>query len=92
MSGLTIDERAKLEKVVSRRIGKRSDAVELVKCYLDAMSRNAYFRTTDDSPVPTSLGAERTLLLIEISRQLHRLAEDFEIQALLRVTSRPQNR
>jgi len=85
---LTDDEKKRLERVVARRVGSRSDAGVLVGCYLAAMERNAYFRTTDDGPVPTSLTAERSLLLIEISRQLHRVIEDFEIQALLRVTLR----
>lgn len=85
MPGLSDAERQALEKVVGRRVGARSDAKLLVEAYLDAMARNAYFRTTDDGPVPTSLTAERSLILIEISRQLKRVIEDFEIQALFRV-------
>jgi hypothetical protein len=85
VAALSEEERAHLDAVVARRVGTRSDARVLVAAYLDAMARNAYFRTTDSSPVPTSLTAERSLLLIEISRQLDRVIEDFEIQALLRV-------
>lgn len=86
MTGLTDAERQQLDKVVGRRVGARSDAKQLVAAYLDAMVRNAYARTTDTGPVPTSLTAERSLILIEISRQLNRVIEDFEIQALFRVT------
>ena len=85
MTGLTDAERRQLEQVVARRVGARSDAKQLVAAYLDAMVRNAFDRTTDDSPVPTSLTSERSLILIEISRQLNRVIEDFEIQALFRV-------
>jgi hypothetical protein len=86
VSGLNDDERQRLEKVVGRRVGARSDPLQLVAAYLDAMVRNAYARTTDGGPVPTSLTAERSLILIELSRQLKRVIEDFEIQALFRVT------
>jgi hypothetical protein len=86
MTGLTNAERQRLEQVVARRVGVRSDPKQLVAAYLDAMVRNAYSRTTDGAPVPTSLTAERSLILIEISRQLNRVIEDFEIQALFRVT------
>jgi hypothetical protein len=86
VSGLSKDEQQRLEEVVGRRVGARSDAPKLVEAYRDAMVRNAYARTTGDGPVPTSLTAERSMILIEISRQLERVIEDFEIQALLRVT------
>lgn len=86
VSGLSDDERQRLEKVVRRRVGPRSDAPQLVEAYLDAMLRNAFARTTDGGPVPTSLTVERSFILIEISRQLKRVIEDFEIQALFRVT------
>jgi hypothetical protein len=85
VTGLTDAERQQLEQVVARRVGVRSDPKQLVAAYLDAMVRNAYERTTDDAPVPTSLTSERSLILIEISRQLNRVIEDFEIQALFRV-------
>jgi hypothetical protein len=71
---------------VEHRVGVRSNAVTLVDAYLDAMVRNAYARTTGDGPVPTNLTAERSMILIEISRQLNQVIEDFEIQALFRVT------
>ncbi len=85
MAGLSKDERARLDSVVARRLGNRSDARSLVAAYLDAMARNAYVRTVESSPVPSTLTDERSLLLIEISRQLGRVIEDFEIEALLRV-------
>jgi hypothetical protein len=91
MTGLTKDERALLETVVGRRLGARSDAKVVVGAYLDAMARNAFSRTVEPGPVPTSLVAERSAILIEISRQLGRVIEDFEIQAIFRVAP-PQAR
>lgn len=88
MAGLTKDEQSRLETVVARRLGVRSNAKVLVAAYLDAMERNAYSRTVESGPVPTSLVAERSAILVEISRQLGRVIEDFEIQALFRVTPR----
>jgi hypothetical protein len=85
MAGLTDEERRQLEIIVGRRLGARSDAKVVVGAYLDAMARNAFSRTVESGPVPTSLVAERSAILIEISRQLGRVIEDFEIQALLRV-------
>lgn len=85
MGGLTAEQKKKLESVVARRLGARSDGRALVYAYLDAMAQNAYARTVESGPVPTSLVAERSAILIEISRQLGRVIEDFEIQALLRV-------
>jgi hypothetical protein len=41
MAGLSPDERKTLEQVIAGRVGKRSDAKELVQAYLDAMHRNA---------------------------------------------------
>lgn len=76
---------AELTRVVSARLGKRSDGEELVKAYLDALLWSGVTRTTVAGPVPTSLVAERAALLIEVSRQLGRLIEDFEIQALFRL-------
>lgn len=87
MAGLTATERERLEDVVGRRIGYRADAKTLVAAYLAAMERNAFARTVEVGPVPTSLTAERSAVLIEISRQLKRVIEDFEIQALFRVTA-----
>ncbi len=86
MAGLTQAERDRLVDLVRRRIGVRSDAEVLVSAYLEAMLHSAYARTTESGPVPTSLTAERSAILIEISRQLGRVVEDFEIQALFRVT------
>lgn len=37
--------------------------------------------------MPTSLNVERSAVLIEISRQLKKVIEDYEIQALFRVTT-----
>ena len=86
MAGISPEEQKTLEHVVAGHVGKRSDAKQLVQAYLDAMHRNAYSRTIDSGPVPTGLPAERSMILIEISRQLGRVVEDFEIQALFRVT------
>jgi hypothetical protein len=86
MAGLTKDEQGLLETVVGRRVGVRSDGKVLVDAYLTAMARNAYARTVESGPVPTSLVTERSAILIEISRQLGRVIEDFEIEALFRVT------
>lgn len=87
VAGLTDEERQRLTKVVSGRVGRRSDAKELVSAYLCATERSAFLRTTADGPVPTSLPVERSLVLIEVSRQLQRVIEDFEIQALFRVSA-----
>lgn len=86
MAGLSGEERSRLDGVVARRLGSRSDGRALVAAYLDAMARNAYTRTAESAPVPSTLTDERSLLLIEISRQLGRVIEDFEIEALLRVS------
>jgi hypothetical protein len=91
MAGLTDAERRELVSVVARRLGRRGSADTLVTAYLDAMARNAYDRTVQAAPVPTTITAERSAILIEISRGLGRVIEDFEIQALLRV-SQPQAR
>lgn len=85
MASLTRDERNRLEAVVGRRLGARADAKVVVSAYLDAMARSAFARTVNPGPVPTSLVAERSAILIEISRQLGRVIEDYEIQALFRV-------
>jgi hypothetical protein len=84
-AGLTAEERRNLERVVAARLGARSDAKQLVVAYLDGMARSAYARTIGDGSVPTSLPMERSLVLIEVSRQLGRVIEDHEIQALFRV-------
>lgn len=75
-----------LKKVVDARLGNRSDGAALVDAYLIGVRRYAYERTAASAPVPTSLVAERAALLIEVSRELGRLIEDYEIQALLRLT------
>jgi hypothetical protein len=85
MAGLTKDERTRLDEVVVRRLGNRTDGRALVAAYLDAMAHSAFARTVENSPVPSNLSDERSLLLIEISRQLGRVIEDFEIEALLRI-------
>lgn len=87
MAGLTDAERNRLTDVVAGRLGARTDAKKLVAAYLDAVARSAFLRTTADSPVPTSLPVERALVLIEVSRQLGRVIEDYEIQALFRVSA-----
>jgi hypothetical protein len=87
MGGLQPVERRLLEETVAARIGARAgDARELTAAYLDAMERNAYFRTMGPGPVPTSLASERSEMLFEVCNQLQRVIEDFEIQALFRVT------
>jgi hypothetical protein len=86
MAGLTSEERQRLTAVIARRLGARSDASGLVDAYLDAVERHAFARTCDSGPVPTSLNVERSAVLVEISRQLKRVIEDFEIEALFRVT------
>jgi hypothetical protein len=87
MGGLTDEERRRLEETIARRLGARSDAAQLTSAYLDAMAHYAYTRTAGSGPVPTSLTSERSEILIEICRQLRRMVEDFEIQALMRVTT-----
>ncbi|GAB3655391.1 hypothetical protein [Glycomyces tarimensis] len=86
MGGLTDEERERLRNVIALRVGARSDAGALTTAYLDAMARSAYARTVEPGPVPTSLTSERSEILVQISRQLGRVIEDFEIQALFRVT------
>lgn len=86
MGGLTGDERTRLQETIARRLGARSDAAQLTSAYLDAMSHYAYTRTVGSGPVPTSLTSERAEILLEICRQIDRMIEDFEIQALFRVT------
>lgn len=81
------DEQAKrLLEVVTRRLGARSDPKTLVEAYLTAAVKHAYARTCEMGSVPTSIVVERSTLLIEISRELGRVIEDFEIQCLYRVT------
>jgi hypothetical protein len=88
MGGLEPAERKRLEETVAARIGARSaNAAELTAAYLDAMERNAYRRTVGPGPVPTSLTSERSEMLFEVCIQLERVIEDFEIQALFRVTA-----
>jgi hypothetical protein len=88
MGGLEPAERKRLEETVAARVGARSaDAGALTAAYLDAMERNAYRRTMGPGPVPTSLTSERSEMLFEICVQLERVIEDFEIQALFRVTA-----
>jgi hypothetical protein len=86
VAGLTSDERKRLKEVVARRVGARSDAPGLVDAYLAAVERHAFARTCDAGPVPTALNVERSAVLVEICRQLKRVIEDFEIEALFRVT------
>lgn len=87
-SGITDAERELFVAVVDRRVGARGrgQAQSLVDAYLRAVERHAFVRTTDAGPVPTSLTVERSSMLIEISRQLRRVIEDYEIRALFRVT------
>jgi hypothetical protein len=88
MGGLEPAERKRLERTVAARLGARSgDAAGLTAAYLDAMERNAYLRTMGPGPVPTSLTSERAEMLFAICNQLERVIEDFEIQALFRVTA-----
>lgn len=87
MAGLTKAERERLTQVVARRLGARSDAADLATAYLEAAERHAFARTCEPGPVPTTLNVERSAVLIEISRGLKRVINDFEIQALFRVTA-----
>ncbi len=86
MVGLSGEELVRLEAVIARRVGVRCDPKKLVEAYLAALAASGFRRTVGDGPVPTSLTAERSLVLIEVSRQLGRVIEDFEIQALFRVS------
>lgn len=86
MEWLTAEERVLLAEVLKRRLGARGDGPALATAYLRASQRSAFDRTVANAPVPTSLTAERSALLIEVSRELGRLIEDFEVQAILRVT------
>lgn len=88
---LNDQEQQQLQSVVSRRLGARRDATELVPAYLVAAQRHAFSRTLQPGPVPTSLTVERSGLLLEISRELGRVIDDVEIEALFRV-SRSQAR
>lgn len=83
---LTSDERRRLERVVAARLGRRGDARALVAAYLAGLQRHALARTAGDGPVPTTLTAERAMLLVEVSRALGRVIEDHEVAALLRVS------
>lgn len=67
MTTLTAAELQELESVISRRLGRRGDPKLLVRAYLDAMIRNAYYRKTSNAPVPTNLTTERSLLLVDVS-------------------------
>jgi hypothetical protein len=87
VADLSDSEKRVLQATIARRLGARSDAAKLTSAYLDAMAHNAFARTVQSGPVPTSLTAERSEILIEISRQLERIIEDYEIQALFRVTA-----
>lgn len=85
MTGIAAEELRRLEQVVKGRLGARSDAALLVEAYVEGTARAAYARTVGDGSVPTSLPMERSSILIEVSRRLGRVIEDFEIQALFRV-------
>lgn len=85
MGEIVADERAKLSKTIARRLGTRGDAATLADAYLTAAQRHALARTTEVGPVPTSLTVERSGLLLEISRELGRVIDDSEIEALFRV-------
>lgn len=91
MGELNEQERQTLQAAVARRLGARRDATELVPAYLVAAQRHAFSRTLQAGPVPTSLTVERSGLLLEISRELGRVIDDVEIEALFRV-SRSQAR
>ena len=77
----------RLERVIKNRIGARSDGGELARAYAEGAAQHALNSAMGSGPVPTSLPAERAALMIEVSRKLGRLVEDFEIEALLRLTS-----
>lgn len=85
MTDLPASDRARLVEVVQRRLGPRGAAEALVDAYLVASVRQAFQRTTQDAPIPTTLTVERTVLLLEICRALGRVVDDREVQALLRV-------
>jgi hypothetical protein len=85
MGEIVAEERATLSKTIERRLGTRGDPSELAKAYLIAAQRHALARTTEVGPVPTSLTVERSGLLLEISRELGRVIDDSEIEALFRV-------
>lgn len=87
MGALSDTERDDLMAAIARRVGKRSDAAKLMNAYLDATHRHAFARTALPAPVPTTLNVERTALLVELSRALGRVIEDFEVEALFRVTA-----
>jgi pimeloyl-ACP methyl ester carboxylesterase len=77
----------RLERVIKNRVGRRSDGGELARAYADGAAQHALNSAMGSGPVPTSLPAERAALMIEVSRKLGRLVEDYEIEALLRLTS-----
>ncbi|MEV8239353.1 hypothetical protein AB0O90_03885 [Microbacterium testaceum] len=91
MGALDDADTVRLKNVVLRRLGAGHDAQALVDAYLTAAQRHAFARTVEIGPVPTSLTVERSGLLLEISRELGRVVDDAEIQALFRV-SRSQAR
>lgn len=76
-----------LENAVANRLGARSDVPALISAYVDGTARTAYLRTVGEGSVPTSLPMERSLILLEVSRKLARVIEDFEIEALFRVNA-----
>ena len=91
MVGLTSADRTELRDAIKRRLGVRPGAAQLTEAYLNGAQRHALSRTIADGPVPTSLNVERSGLLLEVSRELQRVIEDYEIEALFRV-SRSQAR
>jgi hypothetical protein len=86
MAAISAEELKRLEQAVASRLGARSDAAVLVRAFVDGTTRTALVRTVGEGSVPTSLPMERSLILIEVSRELGRVIEDFEIQALFRVS------
>lgn len=86
-SEISASERTEFENTLARRLGRRGNGAELATASLVAAQRHLIHRAQQLGPVPTTLTVERSAVLVEISKALGRVVEDYEIEALFRVTA-----
>ena len=75
----------RIARALRARLGPSADADALAKAYMEASHSHALSRTLGTGPVASSISADRADLMINVSRELGRLVDRSEIEALLRI-------
>lgn len=75
----------RIARALRARLGPKCDSLSLAEAYMKASDSHALSRTLGVGPVASSIAADRAELMINVSRELGRLVDRTEIEALLRI-------